>query len=102
MIKIGIRCNCKLIMLMTLMLLVMAGYSTVVYAASGANQNTQLQDERGIFDPFTLNTFIVVRESNVNVTLASEDGRPPIRIPTRPALRSYFRPSLVPLATSIR
>ena len=89
------RNYCKpAILLMGLALTILAGVSTVAYAQSNS---TQLQDERGIFDPFTLNTIIAVRESNANVIIAGEDERLPIRIPVRPALRSYFRPPLVPL-----
>lgn len=88
------------ILLIVFALTILAGVSTVTtYAQSNS---TQLQDERGIFDPFTLNTIIVVRESNSNVVIAGEDERPPIRIPVRPSLRSYFRPPLVPLVTSVR
>src|SRR4030042_852263 len=87
------RNYCKpAILLIVLALTILAGVSTVAYAQSN---NTQLQDERGIFNPFTLN-FILVTQSNPNPVILSEDVRPPIRIPVRPALRSYFRPPLVP------
>ena len=87
------------ILLMAFALIFLAGVSTVAYAQSNS---TQLEDGRGIFNPFTLNTIIVVRESNANVVIAGEGERPPIRIPVRPALRSYFRPPLVPLVASTR
>ena len=89
------RNYCKpAILLAVFTLSILAGVSTVAYAQSN---DTQLQDERGIFNPFTLNTIIVVRESNSNVVIAGENERPEIRIPVRPSLRSFFRPPLVPL-----
>lgn len=76
------------VILILSVLVVIAGYSSVVYAASGTGSTTQIQNDRGIFDPFSLSI----------VLLTSEDGtvsRPPIRITTRPPLRSYFRPPFV-------
>lgn len=91
------KINLKLIVLiMTIAIAAMAGFSTVVYAASNSGAGTQLQDDRGIFDPFTLSTiYISVAESDSGAVVESVVLRPPIRIPVRPALRSYFRPPLV-------
>lgn len=82
---------CKLaIVLIALALTALIGISKVAYAQS----NNTVEDERGIFDPFTLNTIMIsVTESNPN----SKITRPPMRIPVRPCLRSYFRPPLVQL-----
>ncbi len=86
---------CKLaILLIALALTALMGVSKVAYAQS----NNALQDERGIFDPFTLNTIIIsVTETSPDAVVSSVVTRPPIRIPVRPALRSYFRPPLVQL-----
>ena len=86
---------CKLtILLVALALTVLAGISTVAYAQSNS---TQLQDERGIFDPFTLNVVMVSADNSTGAVLATAITRPSIRIPVRPVLRSYFRPPLVSL-----
>ena len=75
----------KLFMITLVVVSVFAGYSTVVYA-----QNTQQleENERSVFDPFTLSTFVTATQSE-------SIERPAIRITYRPQLRSYFRPSLV-------
>lgn len=72
-------------------------FGTVVYAASG-DTSIQLQDDRGIFDPFALNTIMVSSVSSSDAVVASVVSRPPIRIPIRPVLRSFFRPPLVSVA----
>jgi hypothetical protein len=83
---------CKIVVLLVALLLTALGVSKVVYAQS----NDMLQDDRGIFDPFTLNTIVIsVTEVNSDAVVQSVVTRPPIRIPVRPALRSYFRPPLV-------
>ncbi len=91
------KSNLKLIVLIVaLAIAVMAGFGTAAYAASGSNPGIQLQDDRGIFDPFTLNTILIsVTGSGSDAVVSSVVTRPPIRIPIRPALRSYFRPPLV-------
>ena len=91
------KINSKLIILIVaLAIAVMAGFGTAAYAASGSSTDIQLQDDRGVFDPFTLNTILIsVTESGSNAAVSSIVTRPPIRIPIRPALRSYFRPPLV-------
>jgi hypothetical protein len=83
---------CKLaIVLIALALATLIGVSKVAYAQS----NITIEDERGIFDPFTLNTILIsVTDSSPN-TVVSRVTRPPMRIPVRPCLRSYFRPPLV-------
>ena len=87
MIKKGKK-KLKLFFLILLSLLIVAGYSRVVYAASGGQSNEQIEAESNILmDPFTL-TIIVLEESENN------DSRPPIRRTSRPVLRSYFRPPL--------
>ena len=87
-------CRPAVILLIGFLLIVLAGVSTVASAQSNSNQ---LQDERGIFDPFTLNTVkAVTAESSGDAVVSSVSLRPPIRIPVRPALRSFFRPPLVP------
>jgi len=84
------------IFVVALAVAVMAGFGTAAYAASDSSTDIQLQDDRGVFDPFTLNTvFISVTASGSNAAVSSIVTRPPIRIPIRPALRSYFRPPLV-------
>ena len=91
------KINSKLIILIVaLAIAVMAGFGTAAYAASDSSTDIQLQDDRGVFDPFTLNTvFISVTAGGSNAAVSSVVTRPPIRIPIRPALRSYFRPPLV-------
>ncbi len=84
---------CKIAILLVALVLTALGVSKVVYAQS----DDMLQDERGIFDPFTLNTIVIsVTEADLDAA-PSVATRPPIRIPIRPALRSYFRPPLVQL-----
>jgi hypothetical protein len=73
------------IVIVVLAVIVMAGFGSVAYAASGST--SQLEDERGIFNPFTLRVFQVPSDESV--------ARPAIRIPVRPVLRSFFRPPLV-------
>jgi hypothetical protein len=89
------RNYCKpAILLMVLTLAILAGINTVVYAQGS---NAQLQDERGIFNPFTLNV-INVSSDNGSVAVVSSVVRPAIRIPIRPVVRSFFRPPLVTTA----
>lgn len=84
-----------IILIVALAIAVMAGFGTAAYAA-GSDAGMLLQDDRGIFDPFTMSTvFISVSESDADASVSSIVTRPPIRIPVRPALRSYFRPPLV-------
>jgi hypothetical protein len=85
---------CKLAIVLTALALVaLIGVSKVAYAQS----DSTLQDESGIFNPFTLNTILIsVTESSPN-TVVSRITRPPMRIPVRPALRSCYRPPLVQL-----
>lgn len=87
------------ILIITLTVAVIAGFGTITYAASG-NTGTLLQDERGLFDPFTLDTIMVSvsTEGTSDAAVASVVTRPPIRIPIRPVLRSFFRPPLVSVA----
>ena len=78
----------KMIFLLLLSLLIVAGYSRVVYAASGSESSDQIEEERNtLLDPFSL-TIILLEESD------EIDSRSPIRISSRPELRSYFRPPL--------
>lgn len=94
--NLGIKFKLTIILLI-LALTALAGYGTVAYAASGTNLNARLQDDRGIFDPFTYGTIFVMAEngSNASAVISSVVLRPPIRITKRPVLRSYFRPPLV-------
>jgi hypothetical protein len=85
------------ITIVTLALVAMTGLGTVAYAASGGNPSTQLEDERGIFNPFTLNVIKVSSDSGSTAVISSV-ARPEIRIPVRPVLRSFFRPPLVTVA----
>jgi hypothetical protein len=80
------------IVIVVLAVTVMAGFGSVVYAASG--NAAQLEDERGIFNPFTLSVTQVSSGSGSTAVLESV-ARPAIRIPVRPVLRSFFRPPLV-------
>jgi len=82
------------IVIVALALAVITGFGTVAYAASGNNPSTQLEDERGIFNPFTLNV-IQVSSNSGSAAVISSVVRPEIRIPVRPVLRSFFRPPLV-------
>lgn len=85
------------ITIVALALVAMMGFGTVAYAASGGNSSAQLEDERGIFNPFTLNVIKVSSDGGSNAVIASV-ARPEIRIPVRPVVRSFFRPPLVTLA----
>ena len=80
------------IVIVALTLAVIAGFGTVAYAASG--DSTQLDDENGVFNPFTLNV-IEVSSNSGSTAVVSSVARPAIRIPVRPVLRSCFRPPLV-------
>jgi hypothetical protein len=87
------NCYKPAIVLVVLALTILAGVNAIVYAQSS---NAQLQDERGIFNPFTLNV-VEVSSDNGSVAVASSVVRPAIRIPTRPVLRSFFRPPMITL-----
>ena len=76
-----------LVVIGLLTLIFVTGYSSVIYAASGTNSKAQIND-RGILDPFSLSTIVLTSDDETV-------SRPPIRITTRPVLRSYFRPPLV-------
>jgi hypothetical protein len=80
------------IVVVVLVLAVMAGLGTAAYAASG--NTAQLEDEIGVFNPFTLNVIEVSSDSGSTAAVSSV-ARPAIRIPVRPVLRSFFRPPLV-------
>ena len=80
------------IVVVVLALSVMAGFGTLAYAASG--NTAQLEDEMGVFNPFTLNVIQVSSDSG-STAVVSSVARPPIRIPVRPVLRSFFKPPLV-------
>jgi len=80
------------IVMVVLALAVMAGFGTVAYAASG--NSAQLEDENGVFNPFTLNVIEVSSDSG-STAVVSSVARPAIRIPVRPVLRSFFKPPLV-------
>ena len=80
-----------IVMLFVLMFLVLACYTSVTYAAS--ESNAQQRGNEGILDPFSLNV-IMGSTGNGSSDLVS---RPPIRISTRPVVRSYFRPPVVPI-----
>jgi len=82
----------KLGIVVVLVLFVVAGFGTFAYAASG--NTAQLEDERGIFNPFTLSVMQVSSGSGSTAVVESV-ARPAIRIPVRPVLRSFFRPPLV-------
>ena len=85
----------KYIVLMSLTLIIIIGYSSGVVYAAGNGSNSQIEDDEimSMFDPFMLNTISLTTD---NVVLS----RPPIRINCRPVVRSYFRPPLVPLDIS--
>lgn len=80
------------IVVVVLVLAVVAGFGTFAYAASG--NTSQVEDEKGVFNPFTLSVMQVSSGSGSTVVVESV-ARPPIRIPVRPVLRSFFRPPLV-------
>jgi hypothetical protein len=79
-------------------LAVLAGLGTAGYAAtSGSSSQTLEPDQISIFDPFLLSSTIVsVKESSVSSSVYSGSIKlsdlPVIQIPSRPALRSPFRP----------
>ena len=85
------RMNKKLLIIFTASILIfIAGYGKIAYAAAGNGSNTLSADrENRIFDPFMLDTYVLTTENGVVVS------RPPIRINTRPTVRSFFRPALV-------
>lgn len=80
------------VVVVVLALVVIAGFGTAAYAASGSA--AQLDDDKGIFNPFTLNVIQTSSDNGSTATVASV-ARPPIRIPVRPVLRSFFRPPMV-------
>ena len=57
-------------LIIVLVFTVIAVFGTVVYAASG-DTSVQLQDDRGVFDPFTLNTIMVSSMSSSDAVVAS-------------------------------
>jgi len=85
---------------MILVTLILAGLATAKYAAASEEQLDLLQpDEMHFFDPFLLRSIPATRtvnadpdtvNSNEIVTL---DELNAVRIPTRPALRSPYKPS---------
>ena len=84
------RLNKKILMIFMLSILIfLTGYSKITYAAGSGSTAQSGDEENRLFDPFTL--------TSIGLTL--EDGtvvsRPPIRINTRPTVRSYFRPTLI-------
>jgi hypothetical protein len=88
------------ILLRALVLAVLAGLGTAGYgAASGSSSQALEPDQMSIFDPFALSsTKVPDGESSGSGSVSSGStelsDRPPIRIPSRPVLRSPFRPPL--------
>ncbi|MBN1182663.1 MAG: hypothetical protein JXB49_10275 [Bacteroidales bacterium] len=86
----NVKKNKKILLaiLMFFAFIAVAGYTGAVYAASSNGSTGQDQNAgREILDPFSLNF--------VFLSTQDECERPPIRITTRPELRSYYRPPLV-------
>ena len=89
----------SMIVLGTLALVVIAALSSAAYAAldNTDNENKPLSGQMVLFDPFTLRTITPVAEtSSGTVILSSDIPQPQIWIPSRPPLRSPYRPPWVP------
>jgi len=99
------ECFLRGILLGIIVLAVLAGLGTAGYAAtSGSKSQTLEPDQISIFDPFLLSSTIVsVKESSVSSYVYSGSIKlsdlPVIQIPSRPVLRSPFRP---PLSLAVR
>lgn len=93
-------CLWRGIVLGIIALAVLAGLGTAGYATTSSSSSQTLeQDQISIFDPFLLSSTIVsVKESKVSSSVYSGSIKladlPVIQIPSRPALRSPFRPPL--------
>lgn len=89
------------ILLRALVLVVLAGLGRAGYAtASGSDSQELLPDQISIFDPFALSSTVLTAGPSSGAGSVNLGGprllsaRPLILIPSRPALRSPFRPPL--------